>query len=59
MKELCETEVEFLTVQNLLSDAQDCGLETEVIIWALKEMKKNPLLTVAEAMTLGYDEWVK
>ena len=42
-----------------LSKAKEQGLETEVVTWALKYMKDNPKLTISEAITLGYNEWIK
>jgi hypothetical protein len=42
-----------------LEDAKESGLETEVVVWALKYMKENPKLTISEAIFLGYCEWVK
>ncbi len=42
-----------------LSKATEQGLETEVVTWALKYMKDNPNLTISEAITLGYNEWIK
>ena len=42
-----------------LHDARQVGLETEVVTWALMYMKENPSLSISEAITMGYYEWVK
>ena len=42
-----------------LHDAKLQGLETEVVTWALIYMKNNPSLSISEAITMGYYEWVK
>lgn len=34
-------------------------LTTEVVWSALKALKENPKLEIAEAMEIGYNEWVK
>ena len=49
----------FDKVQTLHNDAMKYSLEIEVIIWALKSMKKNNTLTIDAAMQIGYDEWIK
>lgn len=51
--------MDFDTVKELLLDAIKNGLDVEVVGYALNEMKQNPTLTVAEAMNIGYNEWVK
>ena len=43
----------------ILDDAQKEGLELEVVVWALQEMKDNPGLLPEEALWIGYNEWVK
>ena len=42
-----------------LANAYQMSLEVEVVTWALKYMKENPNLTIDEAITMGYSEWVK
>jgi hypothetical protein len=42
-----------------LANAYQMSLEVEVVTWALKYMKENPNLTIDEAITMGYYEWVK
>ena len=42
-----------------LANAYQMSLEVEVVTCALKHMKENPNLTVDEAITMGYSEWVK
>lgn len=46
-------------VYSFLRDAKVYGLESEVVLWALKYMKQHPESKIEEAMTHGYDEWVK
>lgn len=42
-----------------LEKAKEQNLEVEVVTWALQYMKKNPSLTVSEAITMAYFEWIK
>ena len=35
------------------------GFEVEITAWALFYMKENPNLTISEAITMGYMEWIK
>lgn len=42
-----------------LEQSREEGLEVEVVTWALRYMKENPSLTISEAITMGYYEWVK
>lgn len=46
-------------VAEALDHANEHGLQVEVVTWALKYMKENPSLTITEAVTLGYFEWIK
>jgi len=46
-------------ISDTLDQAKKSNLDTEVVAWALMYMKKNPNLTITEAMTLGYYEWIK
>ena len=46
-------------VKDVLKNASEHGMEVEVVMYALKYMKENPLLTIEEAITLGYNEWIK
>ena len=57
MKE--ETIKELSYVDHLLKLAEYHNLEAEVVVFALKAMKSDPLLSVEEAMALGYEEWIK
>ena len=50
---------ELNTVKNALDQSRECGLDTEVVVWALKCMKEDPTLTVSEAIELGFWEWAK
>jgi hypothetical protein len=42
-----------------LEQSREEGLDVEVVTWALRYMKENPSLTISEAITMGYYEWVK
>lgn len=42
-----------------LEIARSHGLETEVVYTALKAMKEDTTLTIAQAITIGENEWVK
>jgi len=46
-------------VSIVLANAYQMSLEVEVVTWALKYMKENPNLTIDEAITMSYSEWVK
>jgi len=47
------------TVNTALKNASQYDLQVEVVIYALQYMKENPSLTVEQAITMGYDEWIK
>lgn len=47
------------TIDKLLKAANQCGLQTEVVLFALKYMKEDPTLDPSTAMQLGYEEWMK
>jgi len=46
-------------VYSFLKDAKPYGLESEVVLWALKYMQKYPDSSIESAMAHGFDEWVK
>jgi hypothetical protein len=46
-------------VATALEQSREEGLEVEVVTWALRYMKNDPSLTISEAITMGYYEWVK
>ena len=46
-------------VYSFLKDAKPYGLESEVVLWALKYMQKNPDASIESAMAHGFYEWVK
>jgi hypothetical protein len=46
-------------VATALEQSREEGLEVEVVTWALRYMKNDPTLTISEAITMGYYEWVK
>lgn len=56
MKEVIH-DMELIT--SYLLEAEEYGLLTEVVFYALKAMKEDPTLSEAQAITMGYDEWVK
>ena len=53
------SEDEIKNIAEILNQAKEFNLEAEVVVWALKYMKENPRLTINEAITLGYNEWIK
>lgn len=53
--EACDLEL----ISSFLEEAQECELLTEVVIFALQAMRMNPTLTIEQAISLGYNEWVK
>jgi hypothetical protein len=57
MKEEAIKELSY--VDHLLKLAEVHNLEAEVVVFALKSMKSDPLLSIEEAMALGYEEWIK
>lgn len=52
-------EEEMNIVQTALKESEDWGLHTEIVTWALKYMKDDPSLTIGQAITMGYLEWMK
>jgi len=46
-------------IQSLLDESAEFGLISEVVFFALQAMKNNPKLTIAQAIQIGYNEWVK
>ena len=46
-------------IDNVLSEAREYKLETEVVWSALTAMKDNPNLSIKDAINIGYREWVK
>jgi hypothetical protein len=46
-------------VNTLLKKAQRHGLEAECVVFALKYMQENPALSINQAMSYGFNEWVK
>jgi len=53
------SEDEIKNIAEILNQAKEFNLEVEVVVWALKYMKESPRLTINEAITLGYNEWIK
>ena len=50
---------EMENISKLLKNASEYGLEVEVVTWALKAQKTDSTLSIDEAMSIGYSEWVK
>jgi predicted transcriptional regulator len=46
-------------VRIALEDAKEYGLEVEVITWALKYLKEDPTISIDQAISYGYYEWIK
>ena len=44
---------------DILNKAQEEGLVTEVVVWAIKHMQERPKISIREALTAGYQEWIK
>ena len=50
--------LEMDVVSIALERAYEHGMGVEVVTWALRYMKDNPSLTVSQAITMGYYEWI-
>jgi hypothetical protein len=50
---------ELTWISDMLEWSSDSGLSGEVVQFALLAMKRNPELSPAQAMAIGYGEWVK
>jgi len=46
-------------VNEVLEQAKEWGLEAEVVLCALNYMKQTPALSIEDAITFGFEEWVK
>ena len=46
-------------VEHIIREANDFGVTTKVVTWALKSMKENPKQDISDAIIAGYDEWLK
>ena len=46
-------------IQSLLEEAEEYGLLSEVVMFALKSVKEDPNMSESEAITHGYNEWIK
>lgn len=57
MKEEAIKELSY--VDHLLKLAEYHNLESEIVVSALRAMKEDSLLSIEEAMALGYEEWIK
>jgi hypothetical protein len=52
-------EEDLKTIAEALHHANELNLAPEIVTQALRYMKENPSLSITEAMTLGYFEYVK
>jgi predicted CoA-binding protein len=52
-----DTELDIVSV--FIRDAHKYGLVPEVVLFALKYMKQHPESNIEDAMSYGFDEWVK
>lgn len=50
---------EMQIINDMLLEAQEHGLTFEVVTFALTHMKRNPSLSIMEALEMGYVEWIK
>jgi hypothetical protein len=50
---------EILAINDILREAKNYGLETEVIWSTLKFLKENSSLSILDALWMGRNEWVK
>jgi len=51
--------LEMDAVSIALQQSREEGLDAEVVTWALRYMKEDPSLSISEAITMGYYEWIK
>ena len=47
------------TIAMVLEHSSEENFVVEVVTWTLRYMKENPSLTISEAITMGFYEWVK
>lgn len=47
------------TIIQMINEEGNYPLLPEVVTWALLNMKKDPEMTIAEAIISGYNEWIK
>ena len=50
---------ELQVIGQVLQEAKEWGVETEVVWSALESMKRNPNQSLAEAIYDGMSEWIK
>ena len=46
-------------VYSYIRDANEYHLTSEVVLFSLKYMKEHPESSIEQALSYGYDEWVK
>jgi hypothetical protein len=46
-------------ISDLLEEARKEGMEVEVVTWALYDMKNNSSLSPSQAISCGFNEWIK
>lgn len=49
----------FYIVADYIQGAEKYGLVPEVVYFALRYMKNNPEVSIEDAMSYGFYEWVK
>jgi hypothetical protein len=54
-----ETAEELKLVYDALQQAKEYGLEAEVVLYAMKALKDDEILTIGEALACGLGEWIK
>lgn len=46
-------------VSNIMKQAIERGLEVQVVLTAVRAMKREPTYTIVEVMYEAFDEWLK
>lgn len=46
-------------LQQILDESRGKFLELEVLLSAFEEIKKNPVLSIHQALEMGFSEWMK
>ena len=46
-------------VESLLNEADEYGLTAEIVVAAMEEVRNNPSISIKEAITSGFVEWIK
>ena len=48
-----------IVIDEVLKDAHDLKVESEVVMFAMMHIRDNPSATISEAIILGYEQWVR